>query len=89
MDLEWDRRKAATNLRKHGIDFADAATALHDEQALTFRDRHAVEDRFVSLGMDAPGRILVVVFTRRGNVARLISARKATRREREQYEAGS
>lgn len=74
---------------KHGIDFADAATVLHDEQALTFRDRHAVEDRLVSLGMDALGRILVVVFVWRGNVARLISARKATRREREQYEAGS
>lgn len=89
MDLEWDRRKAATNLHKHGIDFADAATVLHDEQALTFRDRRAVEDRFVSLGMDALGRILVVVFAWRGNVVRLISARKATRRERQQYEAGS
>ena len=77
------------NLRKHGIDFADAATVLHDEQALTRRDDHAAEDRFVSLGMDALGRLLVVVFTWRGNVARLISARRATRREGAQYEVGS
>ena len=89
VELEWDRRKATVNLRKHGVDFADAATVLHDEQALTFRDRRAVEDRLVSLGMDALGRILVVVFTWRGDVARLISARKATPREREQCEAGS
>ena len=89
MDFEWDHHKAAANLRKHGIDFADAATVLHDERALTLRDDHAAEKRFVSLGMDAPGRLLVVVFTWRGDVARLISARKATRRERNQYEAGS
>ena len=89
MDLEWDRRKAATNLRRRGIDFADAATVLHDEHALTVRDDHAGEERFVSLGMDALGRLLVVVFTWRGDAARLISARKATRRERAEYEAGS
>lgn len=89
VDLEWDRRKAAANLRKHRIDFADAATVLHDERALTVRDDDAAEDRFVSLGMDALGRLLVVVYTWRGNVARLISARKAARRERAQYEAGS
>ena len=90
VDLEWDHHKAAANLRKHGIDFADAATVLHDDRALTVRDDDAAEHRFVSLGMDAPGRLLVVVFTwRGGNVVRLISARKATRRERVQYEAGS
>ena len=89
MNIEWDHRKAAANLRKHGIDFSDAATMLHDEQALTVKDSRAAEDRFVSLGMDALGRVLVVVFTWRGSVARLISARKATPRERRQYEAGS
>ncbi len=86
MDFEWDRRKATTNIRKHGVDLADAATVLHDEHALTIRDRHATEDRFLTIGMDAMGRILVVVFTWRGATARLISARKATRRERDQYE---
>ena len=89
VDVEWDRRKAAANLRKHGIDFADAATVLHDERALTLRDDDTAEERCVSLGMDALGRLLVVVFTWRGDVARLISARKSTRRERAQYEAGS
>ena len=86
MDFEWDRSKATTNLRKHDVDFADAATVLHDERALTIRDRHATEDRFLTISMDAVGRILVVVFTWRGATARLMSARKATGREREQYE---
>ncbi len=89
MEFEWDHHKAVANLRKHRIDFADAATVLHDERALTVRDDHAAEHRSVSLGMDALGRLLVVVFTWRGDVARLISARKAARRERAQYEAGS
>ena len=85
MDFEWDRRKATTNLRKHGVDFADAATVLHDERALTIRDQRATEDRFVTIGLDAVGRILVVVYTWRGATARLISARKATRSERGHY----
>ena len=88
MDFEWDRRKATTNLRKHRVDFADAATVFHDERALTIRDRHATEDRDLTIGMDAVGRLLVVVYTWRGATARLISARKATRRERDQYEDG-
>ncbi len=89
MEFEWNRHKATANLRKHGVDFADAATVLHDEQAVTVRNSHPTEDRFVTLGMDALGRILVVVFTWRDEAVRLISARKATRREREQYEARS
>ena len=89
MDVEWDGRKAATNLRKHGIDFADAATVLYDDRAVTIRESHTKEDRFVSLGMDALGRILVVVFTWRGRAARLISARKAQPRERAKYEANT
>ena len=79
VDVEWDGRKAATNLRKHGVDFADAATALYDGRAATIRESSTTEDRFVSLGMDALGRVLVVVFTWRGDAARLISARKAQR----------
>ena len=85
--IEWDHRKATANLRKHRIDFADAATVLHDDRALTVRDGHADEDRFVSLGMDALGRVLVVVFAWRGSIARIISARQASARERRQYEA--
>jgi len=87
VNFEWDRQKAGTNLRKHGINFADAATALEDEAALTIRDASCEsEERWVSLGMDALGRLLVVIYTWRGDNVRLISAREATRRERQQYE---
>jgi uncharacterized DUF497 family protein len=89
VEVEWDGRKAAINLRKHGVDFADAATVLYDDRAVTIRESSTTEDRFVSLGMDALGRILVIVFAWRGDAARLISARKAQPRERTQYEANS
>ncbi|MBW1688834.1 MAG: BrnT family toxin, partial [Deltaproteobacteria bacterium] len=60
------RRKAASNLRKHGIDFADAALVLHDDLALTVRDDlYPDEERFITLGMDALGRVLVVLHTPR------------------------
>ena len=86
MDFEWDSRKAVANLRKHGIDFADAATVLHDELAVTVPDADPDEERFVTLGIDALGRVLVVVFTWRGGRIRLISARRAGAPERRQYE---
>ena len=88
MSLEWDPRKAGANLRKHGIDFADAATVLHDECAITVGDTVSGEDRFVTLGADSLGRVLVVVFTFRNERVRLISARRATPRERGRYEEG-
>lgn len=83
---EWDPEKAAANLRKHGVDFADAETALRDEMALTVPDDHPAETRFATLGMDALGRLLVVVYEWRDDDVRLISARKANRSERRQYE---
>jgi uncharacterized DUF497 family protein len=70
------------------VDFADAVTVLYDHLAVTIPDRQSDEERFVTVGMDALGRILVVVYTWRGDCVRLISARKATPRERQQYEAG-
>jgi len=88
VEFEWDPPKAAANLRKHGIDFADAATVLYDELAITVPDDRTNEDRFVTLGMDALGRVLVVVYTWRGERGRLISARRATKRERREYEEG-
>jgi uncharacterized DUF497 family protein len=88
VDIEWDARKAAANVRKHGIDFADAATILEDDLAVTVIDRHINEDRIVTVGMDGLGRILVVVYTYRGERIRLISARHAASRERRHYEAG-
>jgi uncharacterized DUF497 family protein len=84
--VEWDNDKAAANERKHGVDFADAATVLEDELALTMPDDHLDEDRWVTMGMDAMGRLLVVAYTWRGDDFRLISARGATRTERRQYE---
>jgi uncharacterized DUF497 family protein len=85
-DAEWDARKAAANLKKHGVDFADAATALYDERAITIRDDDEEEERYVTLGLDSLGRVLVVVYTWRGDRPRVISARRATAQERRQYE---
>jgi uncharacterized DUF497 family protein len=87
VEFEWDSQKAAINLKKHGIDFAEAAMVCYDELAVTIRDTGWDEDRFVSIGMDAVARILVVSFTWRGNRIRIISARKATPRERQEYES--
>jgi uncharacterized DUF497 family protein len=84
--VQWDPDKAAANLKKHGIDFADAATVLSDDLALTVPDDDPDEQRFVTVGMDAVGRVLVVVYAWREEERRLISARKATRSERRQYE---
>jgi uncharacterized DUF497 family protein len=87
VSLEWDPAKADSNYTKHGVDFADAALALEDERALTIPDdANVAEDRFITLGIDPLGRVLVVVYAWRGDRIRLISARKATRREREHYE---
>jgi hypothetical protein len=87
VELEWDERKAAANLRKHGVDFADAALVLEDDLALTVRDPVGRgEGRWVTLGQDPHQRLLVVVYTWRGQRIRLISARKATSAERRRYE---
>jgi uncharacterized DUF497 family protein len=59
-DVEWDPRKAAANVKKHGVDFADAATVLYDEQAITIREDAEGEERYVTVGMDALGNMLVV-----------------------------
>lgn len=86
MSFEWDESKRRENLRKHRVEFADAATALSDDQALTIRDDDSdEEDRFITIGEDLLGRILIVVYTWRGGTIRLISARKASPRERRQY----
>ncbi len=86
MKYQWDKNKAKLNLQKHGIEFADAVSVFSDDLAITIPDNRFAEDRFVTIGMDAFGRILVVVFTWRGEDIRLISARSAERRERKQYE---
>jgi uncharacterized DUF497 family protein len=90
MRCEWDSAKAAANLRKHGVAFAEAATALADELSVTGRDpEHSVrESRFITFGVSSAGRLLVVSHTERGDVLRIISARLATRQERRIYEEG-
>ena len=88
MSYEWDRKKSAGNLRKHGVDFADAVTALEDDLALTLADDNTDEQRFITIGTDALARVLVVVYTFRGEKIRIISAREATPRERRQYAEG-
>jgi uncharacterized protein len=88
MAYQWDNDKAATNLGKHGIDFADAVSVFADDLAVTVGEERFDEERFITIGIDALGRVLVVVYTWRGNEIRLISARKATRPERKQYEEG-
>lgn len=88
MVYQWNPGKAAENLRKHGIDFADAVSVFSDDLALTIPDERYDEERFITIGMDAFGRVLVVVYALRDNDIRLISARKATRIERQQYEEG-
>ena len=88
MEVEWDAGKAAANLKKHGIDFADAALVLYDDLALTTRDLGDYgEERFATAGLDPLGRMLVVVYTWREQRARIISARPATPAERKRYES--
>ncbi len=88
MEFEFDPTKAQANFRKHGVSFSHAEQALRDPMTVTIEDPDAVgEQRFVSLGIDALGRILVVVHTQRDERTRVISARKASRGESEQYHA--
>ena len=88
MDVEFDPDKARSNLQKHKVSFAHAEQALRDPMAVTIDDPDAEgEPRFVTLGMDALGRVLVIVHTPRGRRTRLISARKASKGEMEQYGA--
>jgi len=88
MKFEWDSRKASWNLAKHKVSFEEAATALLDPLSKTTLDPdHSVgEYRFICFGTSAKARLLVVSFTERANSVRLISARTATKQEREIYE---
>jgi uncharacterized DUF497 family protein len=86
VSFQWDQGKAQANLEKHGVDFADAVGVFEDPHAKTVDDPHPDEERFVTLGLDFLGRVVVVVWTSRDDEIRIISARGATRRERGQYE---
>lgn len=84
----WDPRKAASNVRKHGVGFGEATTVFDDPLSVTIGDpdHSAEEQRFLLLGLSNRGRLLVVAHSERGKSIRLISARRATRRERRTYE---
>jgi hypothetical protein len=87
MEYEWDPAKAKDNLRRHKVDFADAALALEDPLARTVHDPDASgEERYISLGADSSRRLLVTVFTRRRKRIRIMSSRRASRDERRHYE---
>jgi len=88
LSFEWDAQKASANERKHGVSFEEAATAFGDPLSVTIPDpdHSEDEDRFILLGSTYRGRMVVVVHTDRGDSIRIISARRATRTERRQYE---
>ena len=90
MEFEWDPDKAAGNLVKHGVAFAEAGTVFGDPFALTYfdPDHSDEEDRYLTFGQSSDGRLLVVSHFDRGNRTRIISGRLATRRERKIYEEG-
>jgi uncharacterized DUF497 family protein len=90
MGFEWDAQsKAGINFRRHGVRMPEAIPVFDDPYAITITDEEsdADEQRFVTLGMGATGRLLVVVYTYRGANIRIISARRAEPHEREQYGA--
>lgn len=88
MRFQYDPRKAAANLEKHSVSFADAEGVFQDPLALTVEDPDAEgERRFVAVGLGSAGELLVVVYTERSEGCRLISARRATRKERKRYES--
>ena len=89
MEIKWDPQKAEANFRKHKIRFSDAESVLFDPMTLTVEDQIIdQEQRFLSVGSDAFGRILIIVYKYHGETIRLISARKATPKERKYYEKG-
>ena len=90
LTCEWDPEKARSNLRTHGVPFEEAATVFRDILSSTIGDplHSAEEDRFVTIGQSYAGRTLIVVHADRGERVRIISARRAGRRERRDYEEG-
>lgn len=88
MIYEWDGEKARANRRKHGVSFDEATTVFEDRLGRIVDDpRHSIEeDRYVLLGLSRRDRLFAVMFTERGETIRIISARRATRQERRDYE---
>lgn len=90
LQFEWDPRKAAENLRKHGVSFHEAATIFDDPLAITYPDpdHSEGESRWLSFGISVEGRLLVVAHAEAGDTIRIVSARRTARGERKIYEEG-
>ena len=86
--VQWDPKKAQSNAKKHGVAFSDAVGVFGDTCAITLDDPHPDEQRFVTMGLDFLGRMLIVCWTPRGDDIRVVSARKATPGERANYDQG-
>ena len=88
LEFEWDRKKAEANHASHGVDFVEALTVFRDPLARVFEDeKHSGDERReIIIGHSAQQRLILVCFTVRGSRIRIISARKATRLERKDYE---
>jgi len=89
-NFEWDENKAKENIRNHQISFEEAATIFKDPFSITIFDPdHSIgEDRYVDIGCSSTGRVLIVVYTERGQNIRIISCRKTEPNERRKYEEG-
>ncbi|MCC6574315.1 MAG: BrnT family toxin [Planctomycetes bacterium] len=87
LEFEWDTAKAVENARKHRVTFAEAAAVFADSRSITVHDSaHSdEEDRWIILGLSGQGRLVVVVFVERGDKIRIVSARRATKRETNDY----
>jgi len=90
MEFEWNKGKAEANLAKHGVSFEEAKTVFDDPLYIDFYDpdHSEDEDRYIIVGQSQQHRLLIVSYTKRQNIVRLISAREATRTEKDAYEEG-
>lgn len=88
LNFEWDEIKAEENLKKHGISFDEAKTVFNDPFSLTIYDpNHSInEERYVDIGLSSKGRLIIVSYTERGENIRIISCRKAKKKEQKDYE---
>ena len=88
MPLEWDKKKAASNLKKHSVSFDEAATVLQNLRAAEFPDpeHSSTEERWIAIGHSNTGRLLVVCYAEPHGATRIISSRKATKQEIKIYE---
>jgi uncharacterized DUF497 family protein len=86
--FEWDRKKAATNFRKHKVSFDEAVTIFYDPLSATFNDPdHSIgEERFITIGYSSSSRLLVVTYTERSGAVRIINARTASAKEKRRHE---